>query len=79
MGIGNWFKKGNVLYYPGCLVKGVLKQELENYKFIFNKLGIDFTMLPDSEVCCGLPVLNAGHKKDARKLAKKNFELFSAM
>ena len=78
MAIGSWFKKGNVLYYPGCLMKGALKQELENYKFIFNKLGIDFIMLPDDEACCGLPVLNAGYKKDARKLAKKNLKLFKA-
>jgi len=77
MGIGNWFKKGNVLYYPGCLTEGVLKQELENYKLIFNKIGIDFIMLPD-KVCCSLPVLNAGYKKDARKLANKNFDLFKA-
>tara|TARA_Y100000310_G_scaffold344729_1_gene459096 strand:+ start:88 stop:828 length:741 start_codon:yes stop_codon:yes gene_type:complete len=77
MGIKKWLRKGNVLYYPGCLVKGVLKQELENYKFIFNKLGIDFIMLVD-EVCCGLPALNAGYKKDCRKLARKNFGLFKA-
>jgi Fe-S oxidoreductase len=33
-------------------------------------------MLPDKEVCCGLPVLNGGYRKDAKDLAKKNFELF---
>jgi len=70
------FGKGKTLYYPGCLTKGVLTEQFENYKEIFNKLGIDFVMLSDSEVCCGLPVLNAGYKKDARKLAKKNFDLF---
>lgn len=70
------FGKGKTLYYPGCLTKGVLKEQFENYKEIFNRLGIDFVMLSDSEVCCGLPVLNAGYRKDVRKLAKKNFELF---
>ena len=75
-----WLKKlgSNTLYYPGCLTKSVLKQEFENYKVIFNKLGIDFILLPD-EVCCGLPVLNAGYKKDARKLCQKNFEMFKAV
>lgn len=78
MGITGWLKNigSNTLYYPGCLTKGVLKQEYANYKEIFNILGIDFIMLPDKEVCCGLPVLNAGYKKDARELAKKNFEIF---
>ncbi len=68
---------GKTLYYPGCLTKGVLEKEFENYKWIFNKLGVDFIMIPE-EVCCGLPVLNAGHKKEARELAKKNLELFES-
>ena len=72
------FGRGKTLYYPGCLTKGVLKEQFENYKEIFNRLGIDFVLLPDSEVCCGLPMLNAGYKKDARKLAKKNFDLLRA-
>jgi len=70
------FGKGKTLYYPGCLTKGVLTEQFENYKEIFNRLGIDYVMLPDEENCCGLPVLNAGYKKDVRKLAKKNFDLF---
>jgi len=70
------FGKGKTLYYPGCLTKGVLLEQLENYKEIFNRLGIDFVMLSNNEVCCGLPVLNAGYRKDAKKLAKKNFDLF---
>ena len=69
------FGRGKTLYYPGCLTKGVLKEQFENYKEIFNKLGIDFVLLGD-EVCCGLPILNAGYRKDVRKLARKNFDLF---
>ena len=78
MGLIDWVRgfRRNVLYYPGCLMKGVLSQEFENYKEIFNRLGIDFILLSDEEECCGLPVLNAGYRKDARKLAKKNFDLF---
>lgn len=66
------------LYYPGCMLKGVLTTEQENYKKILNKLGVDFIMLPSEEVCCGSPVYNAGYRKDARKLAEKNFELFKS-
>ncbi len=76
MGLFDWIKGEKVLYYPGCLTKGVLKKEFENYKEIFNRLGIDFVMFSDKEVCCGLPVLNAGYGKDAKKLAIKNFRLF---
>ena len=70
------FGRGKTLYYPGCLTKGVLTEQFENYKEIFNRLGIDFVMLSGDEICCGLPVLNAGYRKDVKKLAKKNYELF---
>jgi heterodisulfide reductase subunit D len=70
------FGKGKTLYYPGCLTKGVLTEQFDNYKEIFNRLGIDFVMLLNDEVCCGLPVLNAGYRKDVKKLAKKNYDLF---
>jgi len=78
MGIIDWVKGlgSNTLYFPGCLTKGVLKEQFDNYKEIFNRLGIDYILLSDDESCCGLPVLNAGYKKDVRKLAKKNFDLF---
>jgi len=75
MGIFNFFKKGNTLYYPGCLSKHVLIAEAENYKKILTKIGIDYIVLPQ-ELCCGSPVLNAGYEKDARKLARKNMDLF---
>lgn len=77
MGALSWLSnlRNNTLYYPGCLTKGVLKEELQNYKDIFNKLSVDFIMLP-GELCCGLPISNAGYKKDARDLARKNFDLF---
>lgn len=76
MGILSNLFGGNVLYYPGCLTKFVAKDLNENYKKILNKIGIDFIILSDLEVCCGNPVLNAGHEKEAKELAQKNFNLF---
>ena len=76
MKIFGLLNKERVLYYPGCLMKEVLLKEFENYKEIFNQLGINFILLSDMEVCCGLPTFDAGYKKDARKLAKKNFNIF---
>ena len=77
MGILGLFGK-KTLYYPGCLTKGALKEQFENYKEIFNRLRIDFVLLSGDEVCCGLPILNAGYRKDVKKLAKKNFDLFKS-
>ncbi len=68
-------KGGNVLYYPGCLTKFVVKELEENYKKILRKI-VDFIELKDLEVCCGSPALNAGYKEDAKKLAEKNFKIF---
>jgi heterodisulfide reductase subunit D len=78
MALKDFVKKlsGNILYFPGCLTKDVLKKEFENYKEIFNKLGINYITLSEDESCCGLPVLNAGYRKDARKVAKDNYKLF---
>jgi len=75
MGVFSFLGKGNILYYPGCLSKYVLKAETENYKKILNKLGVDFIMLPN-ELCCGSPVRNAGYEVEDRKLARKNFDIF---
>jgi Fe-S oxidoreductase len=67
---------GNTLYYPGCLTKFALPETAENYRKIMKKIGIDFIELKELEFCCGSPVLNAGYKEEAKKLAEKNFKLF---
>lgn len=77
----NIFKKlmsGNVLYYPGCLTKVVAKDIGKNYRNILEKTGIDFIQLENLEVCCGSPVLNSGHKKEAIELAQQNLRIFKA-
>jgi Fe-S oxidoreductase len=67
---------GNVLYYPGCLIKFVARDLADNYKKVLRKIGVDFIELREKELCCGSPALNAGFKETAKSLAKKNFEVF---
>jgi Fe-S oxidoreductase len=67
---------GNILYYPGCLTKFVGKDLKENYEKILRAIGIDFIELKEKEVCCGSPALNAGYKKTAEDLARKNYHVF---
>jgi len=67
---------GNILYYPGCIMKFVTKEQNEKYKKILRKIGVDFIELKELEVCCGSPVLAAGYIKEAKKLAQKNFKVF---
>ena len=67
---------GNVLFYPGCMEKFVLKNLSDNYEKILRKCGMDFIKLKDLELCCGSPVLNAGYAIDFETLAEKNFKIF---
>ena len=76
MGLLDKLLGGNVLFYPGCMEKFVLREQEKNYEEILKKIGIDFIKLKDLEVCCGSPVLNAGYLEDFKTLAKKNFKVF---
>ncbi len=68
-----FFKRltGKTLYYPGCLTKTYLKKEYDNYRQVFNILGIDYILMNDADYCCGLPAYNGGYKKDTKELALK--------
>jgi Fe-S oxidoreductase len=70
------FTSTNTLYYPGCMTRFMLPDIQKNYETILKKLGIDFIMLKDEELCCGSPVLRAGYKQDFDDLKQKNLELF---
>ncbi|MGC9048608.1 MAG: (Fe-S)-binding protein [Patescibacteria group bacterium] len=68
--------RGNILYYPGCLTKFVVKDLLDNYRQILRQLKIDFIELAGIEACCGSPALKAGYFDDFQKLAEKNLKIF---
>ncbi len=75
MGLFSFFGKSNVLYFPGCTNYFKFKEGFEMYKKIFSKLRIGFEVL-DEQICCGLEALEGGYENEARKLARKNFEIF---
>lgn len=66
----------NILYYPGCLTKFVLKDIMNNYMNILDQINIDYITIKEKEVCCGSPVINAGYEQDFEDLKKKNLKLF---
>ena len=67
-------EKLDTLYYPGCMTYFKHKDNYELYKKIFSKLGIK-TAWSENIICCGLPALEMGYEGEARKLARKKFEL----
>lgn len=75
MGLFSIFKKSNVLYFPGCITYFKHKDIFELYQNIFDRLDIEFRII-DKKICCGIHALEAGYDNEARKLARRNFEIF---
>ena len=75
MGLINWaLNLGNTtLYFPGCFTKYERKDVEKNYEEIFNLLGIRFRKLLEIN-CCGSTPYNAGYKREAKKIIKKNYD-----
>jgi len=76
MGVIDWLRGGKTLYFPGRFMKENAQKEFEDYKAVFYKLGIDFSVLQKNNLDCGFDALHSGHKKRARKIAKRNFAIF---
>lgn len=75
MGLFSIFRKSDILYFPGCTTYFKFQENYELYKKIFSKLDIVFK-ISEKKVCCGLSALEAGYEQEARKLARRNFEIF---
>ncbi|MBR9704067.1 (Fe-S)-binding protein [Candidatus Pacearchaeota archaeon] len=75
MGVFSFLKKSNNLFYPGCMGYYKFNEQFVMYQKIFDRLGIDYTVI-DKKICCGLPALEAGYDNEARKLCRRNFEIF---
>ena len=69
------FSKSNTLYFPGCTTYFKFQQNYKLYQKILSKLGITFK-ITEKKVCSGLSALEAGYEQEARKLARRNFEIF---
>jgi Fe-S oxidoreductase len=76
MGILDRLSGGNTLFYPGCLAKFATTGIMENYRKILDKMGVDYIMLKDLEMCCGSPPLNAGYSEEFKTLVGKNAMVF---
>lgn len=71
-------EKAEVLYFVGCtaaLTPDIQKVAIDTAK-VLNKLGIDFSVFGESEVCCGSVAMRTGDRKAFNFVAKKNLELF---
>ncbi|WP_455368145.1 (Fe-S)-binding protein [[Eubacterium] cellulosolvens] len=69
-------EKADVIYFVGCVsaLSGRAMEIPAAISQIFNKLGLDWTILGEDEVCCGTPLLLSGKTDSAGELARKNIE-----
>ena len=71
-------EEAEILYFVGCtsgLTPDIEKVAIATAK-IFNKLGVDFSVFGEHEVCCGSVGMRSGDRKSFGKVAEKNAELF---
>jgi heterodisulfide reductase subunit D len=69
-------EKAKVVYFTGCVASyfPMTKRIPQSLVQIFEKAGIDFTLLGGEEWCCGFPLIAAGMKEKAEALMKHNLE-----
>ena len=63
-----------IVYFPGCYVDDYDYQIGLDMIWIFNQAGYE-VIVPEKFVCCGLPLVSNGFKKDAAKNAKINVSI----
>ena len=69
------FNVSNTVYFPGCATYFRFKENFEVYQRVFSRMGIGFRLI-DKKICCGVDAFEAGYEGEARKLARRNFEIF---
>ncbi|MEM2134729.1 MAG: (Fe-S)-binding protein [Candidatus Jordarchaeaceae archaeon] len=62
-----------ILYFPGCQAEILLPEIRESAKLVMEKMGVDYTLLPDLK-CCSLPSILIGDSETADKLQKDFLE-----
>ncbi len=62
-------------YFAGCTSSYRRKEIAIATTSVFNKLGIEFSVLDPNEFCCGSPVYRVGEIEKAKELFSKNIEL----
>ncbi|MDE1889977.1 MAG: (Fe-S)-binding protein [Planctomycetota bacterium] len=68
--------KMRVGFYVGCLINYVYTDIADAVIEVLNKLGVE-VVVPDRQLCCGIPARSLGDVKTARKLAEANVKVFA--
>ena len=70
--------KGRVAFFPGCVIELSTQDIGRATVSILNKLGYD-VVIPEGQYCCGSPLQSLGDVATAKKVARKNIDVFSPL
>jgi glycolate oxidase iron-sulfur subunit len=68
--------KGKVLYFTGCATNYFFPNVGKSVIKVLNRVGME-VILPRGQMCCGLPLFQAGGRKKALKNIRENLKLFN--
>jgi glycolate oxidase iron-sulfur subunit len=68
--------KGRVLYFTGCATNYFYPEVGKSVIKVLNRLGME-VIIPRGQMCCGLPLFQAGGRKKALKNIRENLKLFN--
>jgi len=68
--------RGKVLYFTGCATNYFFPNVGKSVIKVLNRLGME-VILPRGQMCCGLPLFQAGGRKKALKNIRENLKLFN--
>jgi heterodisulfide reductase subunit D len=68
-------KKGDVLYFAGCLASYRQPDTAKATVKVLKAAGVDAAFLGNDEWCCGVPALWSGERKLAEEMMKHNLEV----
>lgn len=68
--------KGKVLYFTGCATNYFYPDVGKSVIRVLNRMGME-VIIPRGQVCCGLPLFQAGGRKKALKNIRENLKLFN--
>ncbi len=74
-------EKADILYFVGCKTPYTpeLQTVARDVVTILSKAGVDFGILGENEVCCGMPAYSAGDREVTAQIAARNIETFNKL
>ncbi|WP_353685163.1 (Fe-S)-binding protein [Thermodesulfovibrio sp. 3907-1M] len=68
--------RGRIALFSGCSSQYLMPSITEALIYILNWL--NYEVIVPKQHCCGAPLLSAGFEKEAKKLARKNLEIYKS-